>query len=123
TYSRLGGEKRQSAATARMRLAEAREQKSELRQAKERIIPLSKLKNRAQSAFNRWVKERDYLEGCISCDVSKNYVGQFHAGHYRTTAAAQHLRFHPDNCWKQCAQCNHYKSGNVVEYRKRLIAK
>jgi len=118
TYSK-GSEKRQSAATKRMQAAERAERREQL----QKLVPLSKLKNRAQTAFNRWVRERDANEGCISCHMPANYGGQWHAGHYRTTAAASHLRFHPDNCHKQCSQCNNHKSGNTVEYRKRLIDK
>ena len=123
TYARLGGEKRQSAAMKRVALAQAREGKQEKRERKLKSMSLSKLKNLAQREFNRWIRERDFDQGCISCDMPANYEGQWHAGHYRTTAAAPHLRYNPKNCHKQCAQCNHYKSGNTVEYRKRLVAK
>jgi len=85
--------------------------------------PVSKLIAEAQKEFNRWILARDWNQGCISCDVGPGYDGQFSAGHYRTTAAAAHLRFNEDNTWRQCGQCNHHKSGNVVEYRIRLVAK
>lgn len=38
-------------------------------------------------------------------------------GHHSPT------RFDPDNVHAQCIQCNHYLSGNLLEYRKRLIDK
>lgn len=31
------------------------------------------------------------------------------------------LRFHPDNCQKQCSRCNDHLSGNPVPYREELI--
>lgn len=96
---------------------------AETREAREKLKSIGKLLQEAQREFNRWVLQRDVGEGCISCDVGPNYAGQWNAGHYRTTAAASHLRFNPDNVWRQCGQCNHRKSGNVVEYRIRLVAK
>ena len=43
------------------------------------------------------------------------------AGHYRSRGSASHLRFNLFNIHLQCARCNRYLSGNVVEYRKELI--
>jgi hypothetical protein len=97
--------------------------KQEKREYRAKSIPLSKLKSSAQREFNHYVRERDILDGCISCHMPADYAGQWHAGHYRTTASAAHLRFNEDNCHKQCAQCNEHKSGNIVAYRPRLIAK
>jgi hypothetical protein len=73
----------------------------------------------AQAAFNAWIRVRDEDLPCISCGTTE--AGQWHAGHYRTTAAAPELRFDENNCHKQCAQCNNYKSGNISEYRPNLI--
>lgn len=33
------------------------------------------------------------------------------------------MRYDEDNCHRQCAQCNNYDSGNIVEYRINLILK
>lgn len=103
--------------------AEEREKRREKIAVRERLKSIGKLLQEAQREFNRWVLQRDFGQGCISCDAGPNYQGQWTAGHYRTTAAASHLRFHPDNAWRQCGQCNHHKSGNVVEYRIRLVQK
>lgn len=75
----------------------------------------------AQDAFNKWIRFRDLLagHGCISCGTKE--AGQYHAGHYRTTKAAPELRFHPLNVHLQCAQCNNFDSGNIVEYRINLV--
>lgn len=75
----------------------------------------------AQKAFNKWVRQRDELEPCISC--GRHHRGQYHAGHYRTVGANPELRFEPLNCHKQCSACNNHKSGNVVEYRINLVSK
>jgi hypothetical protein len=110
----MGGEKRQSLAMKRCAQAEKRE-------ATERLKTISKLLKEAQYDFNRFIRERDHALGCISCDAPVNYDGQWTAGHYRTTKAAAHLRFNEDNCAKQCGQCNHHKSGNIAEFRVRLV--
>ena len=76
---------------------------------------------KAQQLFNRYIRLRDHASGCISC--GRKHDGQYHAGHYRTTGANPELRFHPDNCHKQCAPCNNHLSGNLVNYRINLVAK
>jgi len=78
----------------------------------------SELMREAQQAFNAYVRERDRHRGCISCGIGH---GQFHAGHYRTRAAAPQLAFNTFNVFKQCAQCNHSKSGNIVPFRLALV--
>jgi hypothetical protein len=76
----------------------------------------------AQTAFNAYIRYRDRDQPCISCDSSANREnGYWDAGHYRSRGAARHLSFHQHNCHKQCHKCNRYLSGNVVEYRHRLI--
>lgn len=115
-YAQTNGEKRQSAAMKRAAMAERRE-------ALERLKPISKLLREAQYDFNRYIRERDYDLGCISCHMPANYDGQWQAGHYRTTKAAPQLRFSEVNVHKQCAQCNGVKSGNIIEFRKGLLAK
>lgn len=93
----------------------------------ERQEGLRKLKRRAdwlkeaQTAFNAYIRERDAAEPCISC--GRHHQGQYHAGHYRSVGAQPALRFNEANVHKQCAPCNNHKSGNVVEYRLRLLEK
>lgn len=75
----------------------------------------------AQKAFNSYIRKRDEKEPCISCQ--RHHTGQYHAGHFKTTAARPDLRFNEDNCHKQCAPCNNHLSGNVGEYIVHLINK
>ncbi|EJM8367259.1 recombination protein NinG [Salmonella enterica] len=74
-----------------------------------------------QRAYNDW--RREYLlsqgYGCISCGTKTAPV--WHAGHYRTTAAAPQLRFTDNNVWLQCPSCNVHKSGNIEAYRAALV--
>ena len=75
----------------------------------------------AQREFNRFIRLRDEPDVCISC--GRHHAGQYHAGHYKTVGANPELRFNELNCHKQCAPCNNHLSGNIVNYRVRLIDK
>lgn len=80
----------------------------------------------AQVAFNSYIRVRDKHKQCISCECLPGDTvqgGKFDAGHYRSRGSASHLRYHLLNCHSQCVKCNRYLSGNVVEYRKGLIAR
>ena len=91
------------------------------REAKEKLKTRSQWLAEAQTAFNAYIRKRDEGNVCISC--GKHHNGQMHAGHYRTTKAAPEIRYHKWNCSLQCAPCNNHLSGNVLEYRIRLIDK
>jgi hypothetical protein len=98
--------------------------KETLAQLKESVKTASEWRVEAQSAFNAYVRYRDRDLPCISCDAIGTHEGMggyWDAGHYRSRGAARHLSFNLQNCVKQCSRCNRYLSGNVVEYRIRLI--
>jgi hypothetical protein len=98
--------------------------KETLTKLKESVKTASEWRVEAQSAFNAYVRYRDRDLPCISCDASGDHEGMggyWDAGHYRSRGAAKHLSFNLWNCVKQCSRCNRYLSGNVVEYRIRLI--
>jgi hypothetical protein len=122
-YSRYCGKGKVSAARQRLQAAELKEAKKAKAEYRKKSMSLSKLKNLAQREVNRWIRHRDRNLGCISCHMPASYAGPWHAGHYRSRGAADHLRFNEDNLAKQCSQCNEHKSGNAVEYRKGLIAR
>ena len=65
-----------------------------------------------------FIRLRDADQPCISC--GRFHQGAYDAGHYRSVGAAPEIRFHEDNCHRQCVPCNQHKSGNAVEYRIRL---
>lgn len=75
----------------------------------------------AQTEFNKYIRLRDEVRclPCVSC--GRDHGGQWHASHYRSTAAQPALRFNELNVWRSCMPCNAHKSGNVVEYRIELI--
>lgn len=77
---------------------------------------------KTQQIFNKYIRLRDSDLPCISC--GRYHEGRYDAGHYRTTGSAPELRFHPDNCHKQCHyNCNIQRSGNLIDYRISLIKK
>lgn len=95
------------------------QQKKEHAAAKERVKTKAAHMREAQQAFNAWVRLRDDHLPCVSC--GRHHEGQYHAGHFRTTASAPELRFEPLNVHKQCAPCNNHLSGNIVNYRAELV--
>lgn len=100
---------------------EVAERRKETQKALDAIKPRAIWMREAQAVFNRYIRERDKDEPCISCG---SYLrSSFDAGHYRTTAAAPELRFEPLNVHKQCVQCNQHQHGNIVAFRIGLIAK
>jgi len=99
--------------------------KAKKRQDKKRLAelkPISHWLNETQKVFNEFIRLRDVDEGCISCGTRRSV--QFCAGHFRTRGAAGHLRFDEGNVHKQCNKnCNLSLSGNIANYRPRLIKK
>ena len=90
------------------------------KKAKKAIKTQRELLKAAQSAVNRYVRLRDQGQRCISC--GKDLTGiACDAGHYRSVGSAAHLRFYTLNINAQCKKCNHWLSGNVVEYRHGMI--
>ena len=75
----------------------------------------------AQTAFNAWVRARDADLPCVSC--GRFHTGAWDAGHYRSVGSTPALRFHPDNCHRQCVPCNQFKSGNAIEFRIGLLGR
>ena len=85
------------------------------------VKPLRHWVQMTQRAVNDWRRTTLLAAGygCISCGTKTAFA--WHAGHYRTTAAAPQLRFNPDNIWLQCSSCNVHKSGNIEAYRAALV--
>lgn len=98
-----------------------RKAKAALKVRKEKLKTRADHAKTAQVAFNAFIRERDKDLPCLSC--GRHHTGQYHAGHYRSTASQPALRFNELNCHKQCMPCNTHKSGNITEYRIRLIEK
>ena len=79
----------------------------------------AKLKVKAQIVFNKWIRTRDAGNSCISCPS----YNTSDASHLYSAGKHNHMRFNPDNVHLACKRCNLFLSGNLLEYRKRLIKK
>lgn len=100
--------------------------RKETKERKETLKTRSEWQKEAQKAFNQYIRERDRKKPCVSCGALQGVVvrgGNFDSGHYRSRGAAPHLAFHTHNCHAQCVKCNRFLNGNIVEYRKELIAR
>lgn len=108
------------------REASQRAQKQRDARARVRLKTRSEWTRDCQGAFNSYIRARDYGKPCISSgryygDVK--FGGKVDAGHYRSVGSASHLRFNFLNCHAQSVKDNRHLSGNIVEYRKGLIAR
>ena len=97
----------------------AKHERKETKKAKEALLTHRDYLKIFQTVFNSYIRARDKDLPCISC--GKNNEKQFHAGHYRSVGSCPELRFEELNVWRQCATCNTYLHGNLIEYRKELI--
>lgn len=76
-----------------------------------KLLPLNKLKKKAEKVFHKWIVKRDnYI--CYTCNKPGNQ-----AGHYWHNK----LDFDERNLHCQCPACNLWKSGNLAEYGNRLL--
>lgn len=107
---------------AKKQAKEAAEEKKQDKAKREALKPRSHWIALAQKAVNRYVRARDFHEGCISCHLPASWDGQWHASHFRSTGAASSIRFHLWNIHKACSVCNNHKSGNLAAYTPRLVA-
>lgn len=102
---------------------EARAERRVDKAQKEAATPIRDLAGRAQIVMNRYCRIRDAFQPCISCDRPSTWDGQWHASHYKSRGANSALRFHLWNLNKSCSICNNHLSGNIGEYRPRLVAR
>lgn len=115
--------KKKAAQEARKASLAAKLEKRQHRARKEQAKAPDELKAQVQRLANQCARIRDALDGCISCDKPATWDGQWHGSHYKTTGANSALRFNLWNIHKACSVCNHHKSGNMAEYKPRLIEK
>ena len=97
-------------------------EKAEHRERKEKVKTKGEHAREAQASFNAWIRARDEGHGCISCGTTADV--QMCAGHFRTVGSCPELRFEPLNVHLQCNRnCNMGLSGNILNYRPRLVEK
>jgi hypothetical protein len=74
-------------------------------------------------AFNSYIRARDKNEPCISCDKPPGTY-RLTSGHFYPQGTYRNIALDERNAHSQCwYNCNKNKSGNLHEYRPRLIAK
>jgi hypothetical protein len=89
--------------------------------AKQDLMTLSDYLKLTQQVFNKWINLRDKGLPCISCD--KPITGRVNASHFWNANNHYNVRFNEDNVHSSCITCNQFLSGNLLEYRSRLISK
>ena len=107
-----------------VRRKEAIKDRLSVRKRLDAMQTLPQLVKRAQTAFNSFIRARDFGKPCISCGIEltqSGIGGGVDCGHFRSVGSAPNLRFEENNAHAQCKRCNRYLGGNAIEYRKRLI--
>ena len=94
----------------------------DMRARKDKLKTRSDYEKEAQAACNAYIRElyKDYP--CYTCGTTNPNI-QYCAGHFQSVGSSPELRYHATmNIRKQCNfHCNSQKSGNIQEYRPRLI--
>ena len=99
------------------------QERAQFLERKEKLKPRSKWEEECRAIVQKIARIRDRNDGCISCDLPATWQGQWHGSHFRSHGAASAVQFHLWNIHKSCSGCNHHKSGNIINYEPRLIAK
>lgn len=108
---------------ARSVKAKNKQEREQFKERKEKAKRISKWEEECRAIVQKIARIRDRNDGCISCHMPANYGGVWHGSHFRSHGAASAVQFHLWNIHKACAQCNLFKSGNIAEYRPRLVEK
>jgi len=86
---------------------------------KNNLKTLGQYEAEAKKVFQKWVRMRDALLPCISCNSYDK--DQYDGGHYFKAELFSGLIFDERNCHKQCRKCNRYDGGNEIQYRIGLV--
>ena len=83
------------------------------------------VEKRAKAYLHRWIKWRDQGLPCCACgnDMSHLPSRAVQASHYRPSGMNSAIRYDEINIHLGCSKCNLQMSGNLTEYRIRLIDK
>ncbi len=99
-----------------------KKEKAKTKEQKEKLKTYTQKVNDVKKVFQTWIRERDKDLPCISCGATFS-IPYWTAGHYKDANSYRGVIFNEDNVWKCCVKCNYFKSGNLIEYRQRLIKK
>lgn len=94
---------------------------AERKDRKEKSISYSKRLQKARAVFQAAIRRRDVKEPCPSCGSFTKK--KWDAGHYYKAELYSNVIFDEENVHKQCVYCNRDLAGNLIEYRKGLVAR
>lgn len=100
-----------------------KQERQDVKVRKEAIKTIGQLEEDCRRIVQALARIRDRNDSCISCHMGPNYDGAWHGSHFRSHGGCSSLQFNLLNIHKACAQCNLFKSGNISEYRPRLVQK
>lgn len=88
---------------------------------KSKVKTIKQLEKQLKDILYPLIKQKDG-NVCWSCG-KRNLIGKdFQAGHYiKAELCNLKSRYDIYNIHSQCANCNLWKRGNTIEYRKRMI--
>ena len=108
---------------ARMETKKAKAWAKEKAKRKEALKTREDYFQETLKAFNTFIRARDLKENCISCDA-KAGTYRLTSGHFYPQGTYRNIALDERNANGQCwYNCNKNKSGNLLEYRPRLIKK
>lgn len=87
---------------------------------KDELTTVQDLMKVAQQVFNKYIRLRDEGNLCISCGKIPK---KGNAGHFYSAGGHFNVRFDERNVHLQCEYCNSFLSGNLLNYREKLLNK
>jgi len=87
---------------------------------KENLQTVQELMKVAQVVFNKWIRQRDKGQPCISCQKPPKKAN---AGHYFSSGGHKNVTFNEDNVHLQCEYCNTFLHGNLLNYQVEIQKK
>jgi hypothetical protein len=96
-------------------LEKEKQWKAKKKLLKNELETLPELMKKAQTIFNKWIRERDKDKPCVSC--GSKLGAKYDAGHYFSSGGHKSVTFDEDNVHAQCVTCNQYKHGNLLNYQ------
>lgn len=121
--AKLVKEAKRNLRETRRRIKEERAKITPQMRRKETFMQMSqpKLLSLAQTHFNEFIRNRDRLPMdrfyCPTCRQFKFIEGgNFHACHCYPAGKYSALRFHEQNVWGGCSQCNRFQHGTSYRY-------
>jgi len=107
----------------KVKVKKDREQRKDKKERLERLKTREDYFQETLKAFNTYIRARDKNQPCISCDKPSGTY-RLTSGHYYPQGTYRNIALDERNAHSQCwYNCNRNKSGNLLEYRPRLIKK